>query len=598
MIRRPSDTIVRVLLLYTGGTIGMENTPEGYKPKKGYMTGFLRKNALFHDPVFDYPPFLDHDFLVTPKFGHRIAYKVVEFEPLLDSSNMTMTNWAEIAQSIGENYSSFDSFVVIHGTDTMSFTASALSFMLENLRKTVVITGSQVPLTEQMNDGQDNLLGAILIAGHFLIPEVCLYFDYHLYRGNRSSKVDASDFHAFNSPNLPPLISIGVDFEVSWQLILPMPLPGAMFRVASNPCRDVGVLQLFPGLTTDVVASFLNSGIKGVVLKTYGSGDGPMHNPQMLKLCREAHQRQILIVNCPRCIYASPSSATEHPLEDYGVIFGHDITVEACLAKLSYVLSQPISFAEMRELMKKPLKGELSDQVSSSNLNQGISHAVASLLSANSKREIEMVDTTLNVAMMCTASALPSQISTSLFQHLSRVSMPDTSKKDSLTDQERRLVRYDTSLRAPIHVAALNANTLVTKHLLETGLNRIDARDADLRTPLYYAIKGRSEECVLALKTGGLGAISKKEIASELCIAAAGDDVELLRCWVAAETYMNVQDYCGATCLHVAIRRRQLAATRYLVRLPGIDMDIPDQAGVTAAMLLKKDLEFAALVKS
>lgn len=221
----------RVLLLYTGGTIGMHNSLEGYVPVRNYFEQSLRENPRFHDHnafgtgifkednptntiCLDTNPTLKMQLpaLITPAslYGKRIRYSVLEYDPLLDSSNMTMQDWVKIATDIELNYTLYDSFIVLHGTDTMAYTASALSFMLENLGKTVIITGSQVPLSELRNDAVDNLLNALTIAGHFVIPEVGLFFDKKLFRGNRSSKVNALEFNAFDSPNLSPLVHVGI----------------------------------------------------------------------------------------------------------------------------------------------------------------------------------------------------------------------------------------------------------------------------------------------------------------------------------------------------------------------------------------------------
>ena len=224
-----------VLIIYTGGTIGMRNTPEhGYIPMPGFLSKCLSLNPRFCDQNAEKSVHVIHtqsptatDLLIngtfaqkstaialtTPEslYGKRIRYSILEFEPLLDSANMTMSDWVKIGTCIEINYQLYDAFIVLHGTDTMAFTASALSFMLENLGKTVIITGSQVPFAELRNDAIDNLLESLIIAGHFAIPEVCLYFSNKLFRGNRASKMNALEFNAFDSPNHRPLVTVGVN---------------------------------------------------------------------------------------------------------------------------------------------------------------------------------------------------------------------------------------------------------------------------------------------------------------------------------------------------------------------------------------------------
>lgn len=221
----------RVLVIYCGGTIGMKSEPgQGYYPVPGYLSTYLASNSSFNDPKYmasrSFPP-LDNDSECDPStmksslgpilamppsiYGKRIVYQILEYEPLKDSCNMSMSDWIQIASDIEQHYTAYDAFVVLHGTDTMAYTVSAVSFLLENLGKTVIFTGSQIPFSEVRNDAKDNFLGAITLAGHYIIPDVSLFFGNRLYRGNRVSKINAVDFEAFDSPNLKPLARLGVN---------------------------------------------------------------------------------------------------------------------------------------------------------------------------------------------------------------------------------------------------------------------------------------------------------------------------------------------------------------------------------------------------
>lgn len=225
----------RVLVIYCGGTIGMKSEPgQGYYPVPGYLTTYLAENSSFNDAeyVAQIPSLLDNDsecdlstmppslgpILVMPPsiYGKRLAYQILEYEPLKDSCNMSMGDWIQIASDIERHYAAYDAFVVLHGTDTMAYTVSAVSFLLENLGKTVIFTGSQIPFSEIRNDAKDNFLGALTLAGHYIIPEVSLFFGHRLYRGNRVSKINAVDFEAFDSPNLKPLARLGVNVGKSF----------------------------------------------------------------------------------------------------------------------------------------------------------------------------------------------------------------------------------------------------------------------------------------------------------------------------------------------------------------------------------------------
>jgi lysophospholipase len=207
--------------------------------------------------------------LVTPKSSHngqRIRYTVLEYDPLLDSSEMGLEDWTRMAKDIELNYTSFDAFVVLHGTDTMSYTASALSFLLENLGKSVIVTGAQVPLSELRNDAIENVLGALILASSYIIPEVGLFFASKLYRGNRSSKVSNNALAAFDSPNMAPLARVGIGIEVAWHLV-ERPRTVKPFRAHESMSADVALLRLFPGMPTHTIKHFLKSGLSGLCIE-------------------------------------------------------------------------------------------------------------------------------------------------------------------------------------------------------------------------------------------------------------------------------------------------------------------------------------------
>lgn len=221
-----SSPFAKVLVLYCGGTIGMKRDQlRGYCPLPGYLAGILAKTECFSDPLFMKRSMVECEvdlstmaaecgpvLMMPPSiYGRRVAFQIREYDPLKDSSNMCMSDWTTLASDIERYYHNYDSFVILHGTDTMAYTASALSFLLENLGKTVLLTGSQIPFSEVRNDAQENLLGALTVAGHYTIPEVCLFFDNKLYRGNRTTKSNAMEFDAFDSPNLKPLAKLGVN---------------------------------------------------------------------------------------------------------------------------------------------------------------------------------------------------------------------------------------------------------------------------------------------------------------------------------------------------------------------------------------------------
>ncbi|PWZ01062.1 asparaginase-domain-containing protein [Testicularia cyperi] len=311
--------------------------------------------------------------LITPRagaHGKRVRYAVLEYDPLLDSSEMDIPDWIRLASDISLNYQQFDSFIVLHGTDTMAYTASALSMLLENLGKSVIVTGAQVPLSELRNDAIENVLGALMLAGSYIIPEVGLYFASTLYRGNRTSKVSNNALAAFDSPNMAPLARVGIHIDVAWNLVERSKSVRA-FRAHDRMSPNVAVLRLFPGLPTSTVKSFLSPPLEGVILESYGAGNAPSR-PDLLEVFKQASDRGLVIVNITQCVQGEVSAiyAVGKKLEAVGVVAGGDMTPECALAKLSYLLAKGLQPAEVRQLMARPLRGELtSSRASTSTLS-------------------------------------------------------------------------------------------------------------------------------------------------------------------------------------------------------------------------------------
>ncbi|MDJ0780942.1 MAG: asparaginase [Desulfosarcinaceae bacterium] len=333
----------KIYIAYTGGTIGMRHHREGYEPAPGYLQELMRQMPELANPEMP-------------------GYAIQEYTPLIDSSDMHPRNWMAIARDIAANYDRYDGFVILHGTDTMAYTASALPFMLRGLGKPVILTGGQIPLCEVRNDSRENLITAMLIAARYRMPEVALFFGNKLLRGNRAVKVSADGFAAFDSPNLPPLGRAGLGIHIDWDLILPITGNGGLnlIEVTSAP---VGVLRLFPGISADIVANLLAPPIRGVVLETYGVGNGPSSDGDLLEAIRAASRRGVLIVNCTQCLQGRVrmgAYATGAALEKAGVISGFDLTTEAALAKMICLFSRNLSQERIIDLMQTPLAGEMT----------------------------------------------------------------------------------------------------------------------------------------------------------------------------------------------------------------------------------------------
>lgn len=330
-----------IYVAYTGGTIGMQRSTQGYIPVSGHLQQQLAQMPEFHRP--EMPDFTIH-----------------EYQPLMDSSDMTPVDWQHIADDISANYDKYDGFVILHGTDTMAFTASALSFMLENLGKPVIVTGSQIPLEELRSDGQINLLNALYIAANYPINEVSLFFNNRLYRGNRSTKAHADGFDAFSSPNLPPLLEAGIHIRRLNTPAAPQSQgPLIVHQVAPQP---IGVVTIYPGISPDVVSNFLRQPVKALILRSYGVGNAPQQG-EFINELREACARGIIVVNLTQCMSGKVNMggyATGNALAQAGVISGADMTVEATLTKLHYLLSLGGDVSTIRAAMSRNLRGELT----------------------------------------------------------------------------------------------------------------------------------------------------------------------------------------------------------------------------------------------
>lgn len=387
----------KICILHTGGTIGMVPTEKGYSPKKDYLEGMLA----------DIPDL---------RYGEMPLWDVVEFDPLLDSSNIAVDQWNDIGRAIKEKYNDYDGFVVLHGTDTMAYTASALSFMLGGLTKPVIITGSQIPLCEIRSDGTDNLITSMLIASSGKVCEVALYFGGKLLRGNRAIKVSSDRLIAFDSPNYSPLAVAGIEIQYNdnalWK-ISPTSESGfgvtdisgatgngmqgstgssissatgndtqgsagsSISRATGNDMQgftltefkqtSIGVLKVFPGIQFELFESIMTDRLNGIVLETFGSGNIPSYDDALLPIIRKAFDTGTIITVCSQCMQGTVKLGayeTSSELMGAGAVSGFDMTTEAAVAKLYYLFSLGYDKEKIKELMEVNLRGELSSNFS------------------------------------------------------------------------------------------------------------------------------------------------------------------------------------------------------------------------------------------
>lgn len=335
----------RVLLLHVGGTIGMTETAMGYVPDAEVLDRFLSETRLlFH--------------------GDVPAFERMRLEPLLDSADMKPVDWWRIAQAIESRYAEFDGFVVLHGTDTMAYTASALSFLLPGLTKPVILTGAQLSLEHVRSDGREHITTALILAGSVQIPEVCVYFGARLFRGNRVQKLHSADFVAFNSGNLPPLASVGVNIEINDHLIRPKG-EGPLIPRPPRRVPEVVAVRLYPGMTAHALDRILAPPTEAVVLETYGTGNFPRSDEDLMGILARATapDRNVLVVNTSQCHSGQVEQDRYHTgqgLSEVGVISGRDMTPEAALTKLYVLLGIGCTPGEARVLMSSNLAGEMA----------------------------------------------------------------------------------------------------------------------------------------------------------------------------------------------------------------------------------------------
>lgn len=480
----------RVLVVMTGGTICMKPSPHGLVPARGFLAAGMAPRPSFNDgskldplPVMtdastkEYLPSLR-----TPPstYSNHIRYSVYEFPELLDSSSISSAGWTQIATTIQNNYFLFDGFVVLHGTDSLAYTSSALSFMCAHLGKPIILTGSQASIFALQSDAVDNLLGSLIIAGTFMIPEVCLFFHHNLFRGNRTTKVSASSFDAFASPNCEPLAKVSaMGAKVNWNLIR-RPKSIAKFDVQTNlDTAHVACLRIFPGIKPEMIDGVLRlKGLRGLILETFGAGNAPGgEDGGLTAVIKAAVERDIVIVNVSQCQSGSvsPLYAPATVLGNAGVVFGHDLTTEAALTKLSFLLALPgLDYADITSQMQISLRGEMTE--------------AGSMQFSHPPNEVPEISTNQQ-AFTALGHAITKGDVDAVIQLLEG-------------DQCGLLAAKDYAENTAVHLAAIGPDSQVLRELLGRGAS-VHVRNRANNTPLFLAEQlGATEHVKLLVESG------------------------------------------------------------------------------------------------
>ena len=330
----------KILIINTGGTISMTASRRGYVPDGAAFRAQLEGMDLL-------------------KAQPMPQWDLIETEPLLDSSNMSVSDWNRIGGMVAVHYGSYDGFVILHGTDTMAYTASALSFMLEGLEKPVILTGSQIPLAEIRSDGRTNLIESMLIAAEGRAQEVCIFFGGKLLRGNRATKYSADELIAFVSPNYPPLAETGISVEYNESAFLKR--ERKPFRLQVLEEIPIGVIKVFPGIQFSLFDQIMTEKLKGIVIETFGAGNIPNGGSELLPIVRKAMEHGTVLAVCSQCPQGTVSLGAyeaSSALAEAGAVSGRDLTTEAAVAKLYYLFSKGYSAEKVKKLMETPICGE------------------------------------------------------------------------------------------------------------------------------------------------------------------------------------------------------------------------------------------------
>ncbi|EDW14464.2 L-asparaginase 1 [Drosophila mojavensis] len=544
----------RILVIYTGGCIGMMRMEDGsLQNVSGELIKRLREDTSFHDKDYKLPfERGENSPLVLPWIHdtqYRVIYDIVEFTQLMNSSSIHLDDWVHLAKEVEDNYERYDGFIILHGRDTMAFTASALAFMLENLTKPVIITGSQLPIIELRTDGRNNFVTSLLIAGNFDLPEVILVFGHKVLRGCRSTKRANNSFHAFDSPNAPALGTCSVNIDIDNKNIF-QPNNSGPFTVFTEMEPNVSLLRLYPGISVEVMQSFFNPPMKGVVIQSYGIGNIPTNDHKLSDVISDAISRGIVVVNMTQCSNGKvmPQHLTSNWME-LGVVCAYDMTQEAALTKLSYVLGKKEWDVDVKkEKMEQSLRGELTIPTSAKSVEVDFIEGVARNLQVSKDKKR---------GEMC-ATFFPALVEAAIRED-------NPHKLTNLKQYGANLSDTNTEGRTALHLACFLGKKKCVGTLLKDG-SPVDLTDRFNRTPLHEAIDADNHELIeILLKKGATLTEGPLELAQKLRSLAEDGNVDRLESYRLAGADLEVADGSGRTALHHASQLGEINVVKYLL---------------------------------
>ncbi|KAH8288771.1 hypothetical protein KR054_009364 [Drosophila jambulina] len=544
----------RVYVIYVGGTIGMMRNDCGdLVNMPNMLLRRFQETPSCHDKEYIIKIECGERLLALPAMKdapYRILYHLKELSPLADSSCMGMAEWEKIVKEVGKNYRNYDGFVILQGTDTLAYTASALAFMLESLNKPVVVTGAQIPIFEARSDGRDNFLNAMLLAGNYSIPEVMVFFGSKILRGCRSTKLDADSFHALDSPNFPPLGKTGVKIEINSRLIF-RPCNVNKFTVHCELEKNVGILRVYPGISADVMKAFLNPPMKGVVLQTFGEGNFPIQQEELLDALREAVLRGVIIVNISQCStgMVSNTSKTAEAFREVGIIPGCDMTEEAALAKLAYVLAKPEwDLVNKKKVMMLSLRGEMTTNKVAKINDIDLVEGVARTLHMSVGMELKQMCRTFFPALVAAA-----------------VCEGDVHKLCDLKQYGANLCDTNCDGRSALHLACFLGKLNCVCFLISEGCP-LNVHDRFNRTPLHEAIDTDNHRVIQALLQRGAKLNDPPLVQAEMLRALTErGKVDRLESYRLAGADLTLADRTGRTALHYACQLGSHEVVEYLL---------------------------------